>query len=237
MNIRDGDKFVKLYVKLSNDYPSSAPPYYELSAPHLNFQQKNHICQLLEEVYLSAIGEPILYAWIERIREELQINNNNDLKEPNSEENDEKIAQIVPSLNDIEECPKIYHGDVIVDRKSSFQGHAAQVFSVKQVKLVLKSLLEIKKIDQATHNIYAYRILNDDTKIVAQDCEDDGESQAGGRLLHLLQIVDVKNVIVVVSRWYGGIHLGPDRFRHINNAARQALETANLISRNKDHKK
>ncbi|VDN28658.1 unnamed protein product [Gongylonema pulchrum] len=32
-----------------------------------------------------------------------------------------------------------------------------------------------------------------------------------------------KNVLVVVTRWYGGIHLGPDRFRHICNIARQAL--------------
>lgn len=34
-----------------------------------------------------------------------------------------------------------------------------------------------------------------------QDCDDDGESAAGGRLLHLLQVADAKNVVVVVSRW------------------------------------
>lgn len=34
-----------------------------------------------------------------------------------------------------------------------------------------------------------------------QDCDDDGETHAGGRLLHFLQIVDVINVAVVVSRW------------------------------------
>lgn len=42
--------------------------------------------------------------------------------------------------------------------------------------------------------------------------------------------MDVKNVVVVVSRWYGGIQLGPDRFRHINNAARQVLIAANLAA-------
>ena len=47
------------------------------------------------------------------------------------------------------------------------------------------------------------------------------------------QVTDAKNVIVVVSRWYGGIHLGSDRFRHINNAAQQVLTAANLI--NKHH--
>jgi hypothetical protein len=33
------------------------------------------------------------------------------------------------------------------------------------------------------------------------------------RLLHLLNILGVKNVCCVVSRWYGGIQLGPDRCR------------------------
>ena len=36
--------------------------------------------------------------------------------------------------------------------------------------------------------------------------------------------MDAENVLVVVSRWYGGIQLGPDRFKHINNCARQILE-------------
>ena len=34
------------------------------------------------------------------------------------------------------------------------------------------------------------------------------------------QIVDAENVVVVVSRWWGGIMLGPDRFKHINSIAR-----------------
>lgn len=37
------------------------------------------------------------------------------------------------------------------------------------------------------------------------------------------QILNVHNVLVVVSRWYGGILLGPDRFKHINNCARNVL--------------
>lgn len=30
-------------------------------------------------------------------------------------------------------------------------------------------------------------------------------------------------MIVVVSRWFGGTHLGPDRFKHINSATRDVL--------------
>ena len=67
------------------------------------------------------------------------------------------------------------------------------------------------------------------------DNDDDGESQAGGRLAHLLDILDLENVLVVVSRWYGGTLLGPDRFKMINTAARQALQIGGfLVEHEKD---
>jgi putative IMPACT (imprinted ancient) family translation regulator len=36
-------------------------------------------------------------------------------------------------------------------------------------------------------------------------------------------------VLVVVTRYFGGIHLGPDRFKHINQAARNALELGGFL--------
>lgn len=84
--------------------------------------------------------------------------------------------------------------------------------------------------------------------ILHQDNDDDGETAAGGRLAHLLQILvrpfvarsfsnrvehswfqGLTNVLVVVTRYFGGIHLGPDRFKHINAAARNAIEAAGLL--------
>ena len=62
-----------------------------------------------------------------------------------------------------------------------------------------------------------------------QDYDDDGESAAGGRLLKLLALVGAENVVVVVSRWYGGVLLGPARFTHINNAARQLLDNCGYV--------
>ena len=55
--------------------------------------------------------------------------------------------------------------------------------------MVLEKLYENKKIANATHNIYAYRICqNQSNNIVLQGCEDDGETHAGSRMLHLLQV-------------------------------------------------
>ena len=41
----------------------------------------------------------------------------------------------------------------------------------------------------------------------------------------------MKNVLVIVSRWFGGILLGGDRFKLINNAARDALEMGLYIQK------
>lgn len=43
--------------------------------------------------------------------------------------------------------------------------------------------------------------------------------------------------MVVVSRWYGGILLGPARFTHINNAARQLLDECGYVSKDSSSKK
>ncbi|KAM5136521.1 protein IMPACT isoform 1-T1 [Callospermophilus lateralis] len=157
---------------------------------------------------------------------------------------------------EIEELPPIDHGIPITDRRSTFQAHLAPVVCPKQVKMVLAKLYENKKIASATHNIYAYScgaffrllytqlldavsssswhvrkgIYCEDKQTFLQDCEDDGETAAGGRLLHLMEILNVRNVMVVVSRWYGGILLGPDRFKHINNCARNLLVEKNYTS-------
>lgn len=36
-------------------------------------------------------------------------------------------------------------------------------------------------------------------------------------------------MLVVVTRYWGGIHLGPDRFKHINQSARNALELGGFL--------
>lgn len=53
--------------------------------------------------------------------------------------------------------------------------------------------------------------------------EDDGEKYGGKRLERVLSDMDVEGA-VVVARWYGGVLLGPVRFSHIENCAREAIQ-------------
>jgi putative IMPACT (imprinted ancient) family translation regulator len=43
--------------------------------------------------------------------------------------------------------------------------------------------------------------------------------------------------LVVVTRWYGGVKLGPDRFRVINNVAREALVSGGYVKDEKQKSK
>ncbi|KAK7555324.1 ribosomal protein S5 domain 2-type protein [Phyllosticta citricarpa] len=120
------------------------------------------------------------------------------------------------------------------EKKSVFVARAAPVSSPHQAKAFVQHLLATdKKAAKATHNITAWRIrgAND---AVYQDCDDDGETAAGGRVLHLMQLMDVWDVMVVVTRWYGGVHLGPDRFRIINQTAREALVLGGFVREEKE---
>nr|XP_061834155.1 protein IMPACT-B-like [Nerophis lumbriciformis] len=236
-----------LQIILPPDYPSTAPPIYQINAAWLRGSERVKLANSLEDLYVEHVGESILYMWVEKIREFLvdksqdsetvdQSGRVNLTAEEEVDDDDEDApdfggltlrssedTHLFPEHTNDEEVPQIKHGVCITDRRSTFQPHLAAVVTPRQVKGVLERLYENKKIASATHNIYAYRIYCEDKHSFLQDCEDDGETAAGGRLLHLLQILDVRNVMVVVSRWYGGILLGPDRFKHINNCARNIL--------------
>lgn len=119
-------------------------------------------------------------------------------------------------------------GEPLMDRKSVFLAHACRVSNEKAVREALAQLLSSSsKIQRATHNMYAWRlteVLNGGSnRILKHDNDDDGEDGAGSRMALLLHQRHEDGVLVVVSRWFGGVHLGPKRFAHIVNVTRDLL--------------
>lgn len=116
-----------------------------------------------------------------------------------------------------------------IELRSTFIARCAPVSSPQQAAQYLQHLLASdKRVRAATHNITAWRIRGPNGTSF-QDCDDDGETAAGGRLLHLMQLMDLWDTMVVVTRWYGGQKLGPRRFALINGAARDAFVRAGLV--------
>lgn len=113
--------------------------------------------------------------------------------------------------------------NILTDRGSKYAVSGGPCHSEQEAKALLKALKKNKKFAKATHNTWG--LLLDDTPIKA----DDGESGAGNVILRMLERDEVRNHLVVVTRWYGGKHLGGDRFRHVQTAVRAYLEAAGLV--------
>ena len=126
----------------------------------------------------------------------------------------------------------------LIVNKSIFVARVCSASTMSEVTDAVSHLLATnKKVASATHNIKAWRFKDQVTGTgVVQDYDDDGESAAGGRMLHLMQLMDAWNVLVVVTRWYGGVKLGPDRFRVINNVARDAIVRGGFVKENEKAK-
>jgi hypothetical protein len=117
----------------------------------------------------------------------------------------------------------------LTEMRSTFIARTAPVTRPDQAASYVQHLLATdKKVRTAHHNITAWRIRGPNGTAF-QDCDDDGETAAGGRLLHLMQLMDIWDAMVVVTRWYGGQKLGPRRFAVINTVARDAFVQAGLV--------
>lgn len=117
----------------------------------------------------------------------------------------------------------------IVEKKSRFIAHVKPIASEEEAN---KYIEEIKKqYWDARHNCYAYQ-LGDRNQI--QRYSDDGEpgGTAGMPILDILRGKDIKNTIIVVTRYFGGTLLGTGGLvRAYSSASKEGLKAAGLINR------
>ncbi|KAJ4370416.1 hypothetical protein N0V83_004934 [Neocucurbitaria cava] len=116
----------------------------------------------------------------------------------------------------------IFRSATIEEQKSIFVAAFSPSISAKE----LQTLPDFRT---ATHKIAAWRkrsrqkSLMPDSKILYDlGHDDDGEKWAGGRLNNVLKDTQAEGA-VVVARWYGGQNIGPIRFTHIENCAKEAI--------------
>lgn len=107
---------------------------------------------------------------------------------------------------------------IISDRGSKYAVAGGRCETEAEAKSFVKTLKRRKKFAKATH--HSWGLLAADGPIK----NDDGESGAGMVILRMLERDGIENEIIVVTRWYGGKHLGGDRFRHVQDAVRYYLD-------------
>lgn len=119
----------------------------------------------------------------------------------------------------------------IVEKKSRF---IANIFYVETVKQVEEKLKKIKKqYHDAKHNCFAY-IVTDLEGNTVQKSSDDGEPSgtAGAPMLKILTEKNLSNILVVVTRYFGGILLGTGGLvRAYSGATLEALEKTEYIQK------
>ncbi|KAH7079502.1 ribosomal protein S5 domain 2-type protein [Paraphoma chrysanthemicola] len=223
---------IVLRIEFPADYPDAPPSVLGTQSvgqdvpKGMGSRAVDIVRDVLAEVYRP--GEACIYDLLEDVREALEkAEEHGDLQlhdqaDDRHAEEDFKDATVEP-IADVGPEPPWIAAPAITEKKSVFLARAASVSSPAQARQYVAHLLATdKKAARATHNMTAWRIKGPNNTSY-QDCDDDGETAAGSRMLHLMQLMDVWDVMVVVTRWYGGVHLGPDRFRIINTAAREAL--------------
>ena len=112
---------------------------------------------------------------------------------------------------------QIFDG-IISDRGSKYAVSGGACSSHDEARAFIKELRRKKKFARATHNTWAF--IGDTGPLK----NDDGEAGAGMVIVRMLDREGLQNHIVVVTRWYGGKHLGGDRFRHVQDAVRYYLD-------------
>lgn len=108
---------------------------------------------------------------------------------------------------------------VLADRGSKYAVSGSLAYDKADAIKQLKQLCRKKKYAKATHNTWAV-LLEDGTQIK----QDDGESGAGSIILRMLEEKQCTDHVVIVTRWYGGVHLGGDRFRHVKTCVQVYFE-------------
>ena len=118
----------------------------------------------------------------------------------------------------------------ITVKKSKFICNLIKIETQEEAEEQIKKIK--KKYHDARHNCVAYRVQENDT--IAEKASDDGEptGTAGGPMLNILQKNNVCNVLVVVTRYFGGILLGTGGLvRAYSDSMQNALELTEKIEK------
>ena len=116
----------------------------------------------------------------------------------------------------------------IVEKKSKFIANLFHVESVEEAENRIKDIK--KKYHDARHNCIAYRVAENGQ--IIEKSSDDGEPSgtAGGPMLNILQKNNLCNLVIVVTRYFGGILLGTGGLvRAYSEVTQQAIEKSTKV--------
>ena len=118
----------------------------------------------------------------------------------------------------------------VVEKKSKFIANISCVENVEEAEAKIREIK--KKYYDAKHNCIAYRVIEEGR--IIEKASDDGEPSgtAGGPMLNILQKNNLCNLVVVVTRYFGGILLGTGGLvRAYSDATQKVIEKSIKVSK------
>ena len=116
---------------------------------------------------------------------------------------------------------------IIEEKKSKFISESFQVSNKEDVKKIIDEVKSIYK--DATHHVYAYVLLDG----ISKSCDDkEPAGTAGVQILNVINNFEIKNVLIIITRYFGGIKLGKSGLsRTYSYCAKALVENSKIIKK------
>lgn len=118
----------------------------------------------------------------------------------------------------------------LIEKKSRFIANVYIVESKKQAEEKIKEVK--KKYYDAKHNCFAFSVLENNQTILKMSDDGEPSGTAGEPILNIIQKNNLQNILIIVTRYFGGILLGAGGLtRAYSNVSKLALNNANIIEK------
>ena len=118
----------------------------------------------------------------------------------------------------------------ITEKKSKFIANLFYVESKQEAERIIRETK--KKYHDARHNCIAYRIAEDEGILEKQSDDGEPSGTAGSPMLEILKGQNLCNILIIVTRYFGGILLGTGGLvRAYSDATIKAIEKADKVNK------
>lgn len=114
------------------------------------------------------------------------------------------------------------------ERKSKFIGYAKPIQSKEEAEIFIDYIK--RKHPDATHNCSAYKVIDNGQEYFKADDDGEPSGTAGKPMGEVINYMEVDNLVVIATRYFGGIKLGAGGLvRNYAKTAKLAILEGNII--------
>ena len=190
-------------IRMLSQYPDEMRTSREML-----FDQRKRLLEEDSEANIRVQGERLIKKDAQG-REEVLV----DAKKERNKvyDRDANVRDVVPELRPLS-------GRVVEIEGGAFQAHFVPISHLSQLRSAMAAVCAENGCGRATHNMFALRLG------AAEGREDDGERGSSRVIMDAMKARGITDGICIVSRFFGGTHLGRRRFDIIKEEAELILD-------------